>query len=87
MLLRAVVDKLLQAQTVLFDSWYAAADNLKLIHRLGLVFFIILKENRLVSLSKAAGYIHLDQIDWTPERLQNGVQVNCRRTLFASFAS
>lgn len=35
MLVRAVADKHIQARTVLFDSWYAAADNLKLIHRLG----------------------------------------------------
>ena len=82
MLLRAVADKLIQAKTVLFDSWYAAADNLKLIHRLGLVFFTTLKENRLVSLSKADGYIHLDQIDWTPERLQNGVQVKLKEVPF-----
>src|SRR5512137_151293 len=78
MLRRAVADKLIQAPTVLFDAWYAAADNLKLIHRLGLVFFTTLKENRLVSLSKADGYIHLDQIDWTPECLQNGVQVKLK---------
>ena len=82
MLRRAVADKLIQAQTLLFDSWYAAADNLKLIHRLGLVFFTTLKENRLVSLSKADGYIHLDQIDWTPERLQNGVQVKLKEVPF-----
>lgn len=82
MLRRAVADKLIQATTVLFDSWYAAADNLKLIHRLGLVFFTTLKENRLVSLSKADGYIHLDQIDWTPERLQNGVQVKLKEVPF-----
>ena len=82
MLLRAVADKLIQAKTVLLDSWYAAAENLKLIHRLGLVFFTTLKENRLVSLSKAEGYIHLDQIDWTPERLQNGVQVKLKEVPF-----
>ena len=82
MLQRAVADKLIQAPTVLFDSWYAAADNLKLIHRLGLVFFTTLKENRLVSWSKADGYIHLDQIDWTPERLQNGVQVKLKEVPF-----
>ncbi len=82
MLRRAVADKLIQAQTILFDSWYAAADNLKLIHRLGLVFFTTLKENRLVSLSKADGYIHLDQIDWTPERLQTGVQVKLKEVPF-----
>ena len=82
MIQRAVADKLVQAKTVLFDSWYAAADNLKLIHRLGLVFFTTLKENRLVSLSKADGYIHLDQIDWTPDRLQHGVQVKLKEVPF-----
>ena len=47
MLVRAVADKRLEARTVLFDSWYAAADNLKLIQRLGLIFFTTLKQNRL----------------------------------------
>ena len=82
MLVRAVADKSIQAKTVLFDSWYAAADNLKLIQRLGLLFFTTLKENRLVSLSKANGYIHLEQIDWTPDRLQNGVQVKLKEVPF-----
>lgn len=82
MLLRAIADKAIQAKTILFDSWYAAADNLKLIHRLHLVFFTTLKENRLVSLSKDDGYIHLDQIDWTPERLQNGVLVKLKEVPF-----
>lgn len=82
MLLRAVANKLIQARTVLFDSWYAGADNLKLIHRLGLIFFTTLKENRLVSLSKATGYIHLDQIEWTSERLQNGVIVKLKEVPF-----
>jgi len=38
MLVRAVAeaDTSAQAKTILFDSWYAAADNLKLIHRLNL---------------------------------------------------
>jgi len=57
MLVRAVADKRLQARTVLFDSWYAAADNLKLIQRLALIFFTTLKEDRLVSLSKEDGYM------------------------------
>jgi len=52
MLVRAVADKGIQARTVLIDSWYAGADNLKLIHRLGLIFFTTLKENRPASLSK-----------------------------------
>ncbi len=75
MLQRAVADKRIQAQTILFDSWYGSADNLKLIHRLGLIFFTTLKENRLVSLSKEEGYTHLEQIEWPGERLQHGVLV------------
>ena len=82
MLVRAVANKGLQARTVLFDSWYAAADNLKLIQRLNLIFFTTLKENRLVSLSKEDGYIHLDQIEWTPERLRNGVLVKLKEVPF-----
>jgi hypothetical protein len=82
MLVRAVADKGIKARTVLMDSWYAGADNLKLIHRLGLVFFTTLKENRLVSLNKEEGYIHLDQIDWTPERLQHGVLVRLKEVPF-----
>ena len=82
MLVQAVADKLIQARTVLFDSWYAGADNLKLIHRLGLIFFTTLKENRLVSLSKEDGYIHLDEIEWTAERLQSGVMVKLKEVPF-----
>lgn len=82
MLLHAVADKQIQAKTVLFDSWYAAADNLKLIHRLSWVFFTTLKENRLVSLSKEDGYIHLNQIDWTLERLHHGVMVKLKEVPF-----
>lgn len=82
MLVHAVADKQIQAKTILFDSWYAAADNLKLIHRLNLVFFTTLKENRLVSLSKEDGYIHLNQIDWTPERLHNGLLVKLKEVPF-----
>jgi hypothetical protein len=82
MLVRAVADKRLQAKTLLFDSWYAAADNLKLIQRLNLVFFTTLKENRLVSLDKETGYIHLDEVEWTPEHLQNGVPVKLKEVPF-----
>ena len=82
MLLHAVTDKRIQAKTVLFDTWYAAADNLKLIQRLHLIFFTTLKENRLVSLSKEQGYLHLDQIDWTPEHLRNGVIVKLKEVPF-----
>ena len=57
MLLAAIADKRLEARTVLFDSWYASANNLKLVHRAGRIFYTTLKANRLVSLGKAAGYI------------------------------
>ena len=82
MLEHAVTDKHIQARGALFDSWYAGADNLKLIHRVGLIFFTTLKENRLVSLSKTEGYIHLDQIEWTPARLRNGVIVKLKMVPF-----
>lgn len=82
MLVRTVADKHIQARTVLFDSWYAAADNLKLIHRLGLSFFTTLKANRLVSLTKETGYVHLNEIEWTLERLQNGVSVKLKEVPF-----
>ena len=82
MVRNAVSDKAIQAKRILFDTWYASADNLKLVHRLGLTFFTTLKSNRMVSLSKEEGYIHLDQIDWTSERLQNGVVVKLKAVPF-----
>lgn len=82
MLVRAVADKGIQARTVLFDSWYAAAENLKLIQRLNLIFFTTLKANRLVSLSKEEGYIHLAQIEWTPESLRKGLLVKLKEVPF-----
>jgi len=82
MLIGALADKRLEAGTVLFDSWYASADNLKLVHRSGRIFYTTLKANRLVSLDKAEGYIHLADIDWTPERLKYGVQVRLQKVPF-----
>ena len=82
MVRNAVSDKAIQAKRILFDTWYASADNLKLVHRLGLTFFTTLKSNRMVSLSKEKGYIHLDQIDWTSERLQNGVMIKLKEVPF-----
>ncbi len=84
MLLHAVADKHLQARTVLLDSWSAGADNLKLIYRLGLIFFTTLKENRLLSLSKEEGYLpELKQLTGTEKyqhlhRNADAVQV-CRK--------
>ena len=73
MVINAVFSKQIQAQRILFDSWFASAENLKLVHRLGLTFFTTLRSNRMVSLSKEGSWIHLDDIDWTAELLKNGV--------------
>lgn len=82
MLLRAVVEKRIQAKRVLFDSWYASWENLKHVHRLGLIFYTTLKSNRLISLSKESGYIHLDQIEWSEEQLINGIVVKLKKVPF-----
>lgn len=82
MLINAVFAKKIQAKRIWFDSWYASAENLKLVQRLGLSFFTTLKSNRMVSLSKAGGWNPLNEIEWTPERLQNGVIVKLKEVLF-----
>jgi SRSO17 transposase len=82
MLRHAKQDKRLQAQTILFDSWYASVENLKLIVRLDMVFVTTLKANRLVSLSKDEGYIHLQDIEWTAQRLTHGVTVKLKEMPF-----
>ena len=82
MLLRAVGDKQIQAKTVLFDSWYGSWRNLKLIHRLGLTFYTTRKANRMVGLRADDGYIQLDAIDWTDERLKHGIIVKLKKVPF-----
>lgn len=82
MFLRAVTDKQIQARTIVFDAGSAAVENLKLIHRSGWTFFTRLQSNRLVSLSKEQGYLHLDEVEWTPERLQHGNIVKLKEVPF-----
>ena len=82
MLRQAFENKDIQAQTILFDCWYAASENLKFIHRLGKFFVTTLKENRLVSLGKEQGCIHLQQIEWTPEQLRDGITVKLKEVPF-----
>jgi Transposase DDE domain len=82
MLLRAKSDKQIKARTLLFDSWYASVDNLKLIVRLKLFFVTTLKDNRLVSLSPEGGYIHLQDLEWTPDRLEYGLSVKLKEMPF-----
>jgi hypothetical protein len=82
MFLSAKGEKKLKARTILFDSWYASVDNLKLVNQWHMVFFTPIKDNRLVSLSKEEGYIHLQDIDWTPQRLKEGVSVKLKELPF-----
>jgi hypothetical protein len=82
MLVNAISDKGLKAKTVLFDSWYASWENLKLVQALKRIFYTTLKSNRMVSLSKEDGYVHLDAIEWTLERLRFGVVVKLKKVPF-----
>ncbi|MBZ0310066.1 MAG: transposase, partial [Anaerolineae bacterium] len=82
MVLNAFHDKQLQAQTVLFDSWYASEDNLKLIHRLNKVFVTRLKANRLVSLRPQGGYLKMDDLEWGQHDLHNGIVVKLKKIPF-----
>ena len=82
MFINALDFKQLHARTILFDGWYASAENLKLIHRRKRIFFTTLKSNRLVSLSKAEGYIHLEEVEWPPGRLAYGVLVKLKEVPF-----
>ncbi len=82
MAIHAVYAKNTQAKRILLDSGYASAQNWKLVHRLGFVFFTTRKSNRMVRLSKEGGWIHLDEIDWTAERLENGVMAKLKEVPF-----
>jgi hypothetical protein len=82
MFVNAVDQKQIKARTLLFDGWYASAENLKLIHRRNRIFFTTLKSNRLVSLSKEQGYIHLEEIEWTADRVAHGVVVKLKEVSF-----
>jgi hypothetical protein len=82
MLINAIANKQIKAKTVLFDSWYAAWENLKLVNSLHLTFYTTLKSNRLVSLSKEEGYVHLEAIEWTAEHLARGVIVKLKKVPF-----
>jgi hypothetical protein len=82
MLIRAVHEKGLQAQTILFDNWYASVENLKLIHRMGRYFITTVKSNRKVSLSKEAGYVNLEDLPWTPDTYKHGMLVKLKELPF-----
>lgn len=82
MFVPALDQKQLRARTLLFDGWYAAAEKLKVIHRRQRTFFTTRKSNRLVSLSKEQGYVHLEAVAGTPERMTHGVLVKWKEVPF-----
>jgi hypothetical protein len=82
MLIRAKTDKNIRAKTILFDSWYASAETLKMIVKLEMFFVTTLANNRLVSLSKEEGYVHLQDMDWTDKRLKYGISVKLKELPF-----
>jgi hypothetical protein len=55
---------------------------LKLIHRRNWTFFTTLKSNRVVSLSKEQGYVHLEELEWTADRVVHGVLVKLKEVPF-----
>jgi len=57
-------------------------DNLKLVPRLGMVFVTTLKSNRLVSVSQAASYVHLDSLAWSDDQLGHGQYVKRKELPF-----
>jgi hypothetical protein len=79
---RLITHKHLKARRVLFDSWYASVDNLKLIHRSGWTFFTTLKSNRLVSLHRDTGYQHLDTLVFDEQTLITGLIVKLKEVPF-----
>lgn len=82
MVRQAYLVKRIKAGTILFDSWYAASENLKFIHRLKKIFVTTLKENRRVSLGPEQGYISLQQIEWTAEQLRYGISIKLKEVPF-----
>ena len=69
-------------RTVLFDSWYASVENLKLVHRAGWTFFTTLKSNRLVSLSKDSKPQRLDTVERSATAWRKGVPVRLKAVPF-----
>lgn len=82
MILNAKTRKDLKAKKILFDSWYSSVENLKFIHRLGMIFYGAIKPNRLVSVSKDAGYCKPAELHWTEEALQKGIEIKLKELPF-----
>lgn len=68
---------------MLFDSWYASSEDLKVIQRAGWTFFTTLKNNRLVSINNEAGYQALDTLEPPAGGWSRGVAVRVQQVPFA----
>lgn len=79
---RLITHKQLKARRILFDTWYASTDNLKLIHKNDWIFFTTLKSNRLVSLSRDSGYQHLSTLVFDEKTMITGLIVKLKQVPF-----
>ena len=79
---QAIGRQQIKARNIAFDSWYASADNLKMIHRSGWTFYTNLKSNRKVSQTKEVGYQNLEEIQRTREELISGKLVRIKEVPF-----
>jgi hypothetical protein len=79
---RIITHKHLKAKRILFDTWYASVNNLKLIHKHDWVFFTTLKSNRLVSLSRDSGYQHLDTLVFDEKTSVTGLTIKLKEVPF-----
>lgn len=82
MVIAARHEKGIQAKILLMDSFYASVKNFKLFHRMGFIFVSQLKANRLVSLSKEGGYIHMQELAWDEKALKYGISVKLKELPF-----
>jgi Transposase DDE domain len=79
---QAISSQAIKARNIAFDSWYASADNLKIIHRSGWTFYTNLKSNRKVSVTKEIGYQDLEELEWTAEEKISGKLVRIKEVPF-----
>jgi DDE family transposase len=82
MVIAAKKEKGIQAPILLMDSFYASVKNFKLFHRMGMLFVSQLKSNRLVSLTKEGGYIHMQELEWSEHAIQYGISVKLKELPF-----
>ena len=79
MFTRLITHKNLKAKKILFDTWYASMENLKLVHRSGWTFFTTLKSNRQVSLSRETGMQSLDTVEFSEAQRCTGILVKLKK--------